>query len=52
MRLACKLGSEGHMYLIMIASYGITLFLGALLYKYISDKRRAARKGSQGGAEG
>jgi hypothetical protein len=32
------------MYLIMLASYGLLLFFGALLYKYFSDKRREARK--------
>ncbi len=38
------------MYLIMLASYALVLFFGALLYKYISDKRREARKRSQRGA--
>lgn len=32
------------MYLIMLASYGVMLFLGALLYKHVTDKRRETRK--------
>jgi hypothetical protein len=35
------------MYLIMIAGYGITLFLGAVLYKYITDKRKARKQTPQ-----
>jgi hypothetical protein len=33
----------------MITGYGIALFLGALLYKYITDRRKA-RKQIQGRA--
>jgi hypothetical protein len=32
------------MYLIMIAAYGITLFLGAVLHKYIMNKRKARKQ--------
>ncbi len=35
------------MYLIMIAAYGITLFLGAFLHKYITDKRTARKQTPQ-----
>jgi hypothetical protein len=35
---------EEPMYLIMIAAWGIALFLGALLHRYITDKRKARRQ--------
>lgn len=35
------------MYLIMIGAYCLTLAAGVVLYKYISDKRREARKRNQ-----
>ncbi len=35
------------MYLIMITGYCLTLGLGALLYKYITDKRKARRQTPQ-----
>ena len=35
------------MYLIMIGSYGLALFLGALLYKYITDRGKARKRSQQ-----